>query len=72
MARNAVLASSIFDQFVQYASADVHALRIYSQYIFLVAYVDQMGPYEFQVWDWITGTPLMVRCSFRTAAQIFP
>ncbi len=61
MARETVLLTSVFDRYVQHAPADVHALRIYSQYVFLVVFVDQMGPYEFQVWNWVTGALLMVR-----------
>ncbi|PIL33377.1 hypothetical protein GSI_03997 [Ganoderma sinense ZZ0214-1] len=59
MARDALLQTSAFDIYVQHAPADVEALRIYSQYIFLVVFVDQMGPYDFQIWNWMTGTLLM-------------
>nr|VWP01530.1 Uncharacterized protein [Ganoderma boninense] len=59
LARRALLPTSAFDIYVQHAPADVHALRIYSQYIFLVVFVDQMGPYDFQIWDWRAGTLLM-------------
>ncbi|KAM5542858.1 hypothetical protein V8D89_003242 [Ganoderma adspersum] len=59
LAREAVLPTSAFDRYVDHAPADVLALRIYSQYVLLVTFVDRVGPYEFQVSDWMTGTSLV-------------
>ncbi|TBU21361.1 hypothetical protein BD311DRAFT_812387 [Dichomitus squalens] len=55
-AHDFVLRLSVLDGYVEHQPAFVDTLRIYSEYVFLVVFVEEMGPYELQAWNWMTGT----------------
>ena len=62
---NAILRLSALDRYVEHQPALASALRIYSEYIFLMTFVDDMGPYELQVQNWMTGTLVWVSALLR-------